>query len=174
MLVIMLLPSTSRSQAVASISDIHSGALIRYREQGRWTKATVTGASADSLTLMLHQRDSTTTLAFTSLADLQYSTGRKHELLKGTLGGAAVGGASGLLLGLLGQAAAEATWGSGATTEASVGEVTAIGAASGAVLGLVVAAMLPQRQWVTVQVPRAEPIVSAAPGGLTLGLRVRF
>jgi hypothetical protein len=158
-------------QGLGSPADLTVGVLVRFREDGHWTKGTITSATGDSLTVATSADTQTVVLA--ELQELSFSLGKKPKIVEGILLGA-LGGALGAGTAfLIEYAMMESVWGGGPVESSGGWSSVGVGALAGGAVGALLAVAMPAERWVAVQVP-VQPIVAPTPNGVAIGMRLRF
>jgi len=170
---LLLLPECLPAQSeVATTADLSRGVPIRLRSGGSWFNGSLVAVTPDSIALANEKSGSTQTYSLTRISDLSYSAGKKSMIVRGAaigaLGGAAAAGGMLLISNVV--MPSDEGWTGSTSGWAVVGISAGVGAALGALFG----AARPQERWVTVQVPRAQPVIVPARNGVVVGVSLRF
>ena len=167
--------STAQAQGDSIATTLSPGTPVRFRQDGRWIKATALGSAGDTVSIAVQQGDSMVTFhrPFSSFENLQYSGGKQVNVGKGAL----YGGLAGLVGGAVAVIVAEVTansMGEGWEPARGPAETMGISIAFGAALGMITSVMKPEDRWRAVQAFPVQPQVSASPKGVAAGVSISF
>ena len=160
----------------AQAAQLESGARIRVTATPYALKnrtARVLGVRADSLLLQVAPAE-TLTVALAGVTQLDVSTGRRRHTLRGAGIGAAVGVASGALLGYASGDDPPGLFAMSASGKAALGAATL--GVTGLVVGGVVGALRVSDRWTSVPLGTAQatPSLQVGRGGARLGMAMSF